>query len=138
MKYLHKYKELNEGMITSLIAWVINKLFGKYIAKKAREQNPQLYDIGNRLNDPRIDFGKLIITENPKLYDACIRMYELFYPKNNLLEDCEYLIKHFQKDLWSFKGDPQEALKDAIYNLDKFIVYLKEKTGEKKNLITQD
>lgn len=125
MKYLHKYKKLNEGIIKDLIEWVVNKLFGKYFTIKAKEQNPELFEIGSRLNDPRIDFGKLITTENTKLYDMVIRMYDLFYPKNNLLEDCEFILKHFQKDLWSFKGNPQEALKDAIYNLDKFISYLK-------------
>jgi hypothetical protein len=127
MKYIKPLK-LNENKLkfytNKVLIWFFNTFFSKIINKKMKMEDPELYYAVNRLVDKRIDFPNMVITENVKLYDAVIKLYNLLYPKNNLMDDCQYLLQHFQKELWKNKNNTN-VYADAIHSMDKFINYLK-------------
>ena len=130
MKYIYKYSDyIKEGIIKKSIEWILNKIFASYLNKKVQQANPELYEVSIRINDPRMSMPEMIAADDTKLYEYVIKMYDKFYPNNNLLSDCEFMLKHFQNELWKFKGEANEILSDAIFNLDKFIKYVKDYQG---------
>ncbi len=122
MKYLQKY----DGYIKeSFFAKILYRLFGKYIDKNFGN-NEKISGIAKRLGDERLALPELIQKGDIKSYNIAVRAYKHFYPKENLLEDCEFMLKKFQEDLWKNKEN-YDTLSDAIFNLNKFIEYYKDR-----------
>ena|ERR1700761_7621951 len=120
MKYLHKYESYIKE---NFFAKILYKLFGRYIDRKF-DSNNKTMEIAKRLSDPKLSLPELIYTGEIKAYNLAIRGYKHFYPKNDLIEDCEFMLKKFQEDLWKDKQN-HETLSDAIYAMNKFIEYYK-------------
>jgi len=121
MVYLVKYdKFIKESFITNFFY----KLIGGRPDQKTFNDAVKIEEVTRRLADEKLTFPELIKNGLPNAYNLIIRGYNVWYPKNNLLDDCETLMKHLQSQLYK-PGKNTEALSEAIYCLNDFIEYYK-------------